>query len=255
MTELAGTAERRREIVRAAAQRLQRYVLLGIAVVLVLNGVSGTLITALDPNLQLDLLIGFLPDALVGPAVLWLVLVRRTPQAAVTALAWYFGLTYTFYAINHGSIVVFVSPWPLVPILVVAYAGSARLRWIMIGVMLADAVIALAVGLSGVGLSMMSMPSFDEPGGRALSGSGGVVVLLLFLVAEGSRRRNQRELDDALELATTQPARARRRAREPRRAGAPPQHARREHRRRDPHARRGHEHPRRESGGRHRHAR
>src|SRR5687767_14670096 len=125
MSEVAGTAERRREIVRAAAQRLQRYVLLGIGAVLALNGVGSTLITLLDPNLQLDLLIAFLPDALVGPAVLWLVLVRRTPRPAVIALALYFGVTYTFYALNQGAIVVFVSPWALLPILFGAYAGSS----------------------------------------------------------------------------------------------------------------------------------
>ena len=53
MTELAGTAVRRSEIVRAAAERLQRYVLLGLGVVLALNGVGSTLITLLDPKLQL----------------------------------------------------------------------------------------------------------------------------------------------------------------------------------------------------------
>jgi PAS domain S-box-containing protein len=198
MTELAGTAERRRDIVRAAAQRLQRYVLLGIGVVMMLNGVGSTLITLLDPNLQLDLLIGFLPDAVVGPAVIWLVVVRRTPRPAVIALAWYFGLTYTFYAFNAASLVVFVSPWALLPILFAAYAGTQRLRRIMIGVMVADAAIALCVGIAGIGLSLMTMPSFAEPGGMALSGAGNVIVLLLFIVAEGSRRRNQRELEVAL---------------------------------------------------------
>jgi PAS domain S-box-containing protein len=110
----------------------------------------------------------------------------------------YFAITSTFFSLQIGFIAAFATPWFLVPILFGLFVGGGRLAAWMTGIILIDAAIALLVGWSGRGLTVLAFPSPGSPASVMLGASGLVFVLLLIVLNERSRGLVRAELDGVL---------------------------------------------------------
>jgi PAS domain S-box-containing protein len=190
-------AAKRSRLSQRAAEQLRRRILVGMAIILLLNGGVGTAV-AVGGGVDPSVLIGFTPDLAVGSSLLWLVLRRQWIRPAIGILAVYFAVTFTFFSVQLGGLMVFATPWPIVPILFGLYVGGHRLAWCMAGVMALDAGLAATVAWSGRGLELMQMPSLETPAGQMLAMVGSCFVLVCVSAAAHSRARTQREFEALL---------------------------------------------------------
>ncbi|HSS01020.1 MAG TPA: PAS domain S-box protein [Kofleriaceae bacterium] len=195
---MAAPIATRQGLSASAHDRLRRHVLYGVAIVGMLTGAAGAVISLGDVAIDPRVVALFAPDIVIGLVIVWQLLGRTPIDTAVRTYAGYLVLNYAFFTFHGDGYEVFTTPWVILPPVFGFYLGGRRLGVVMTAILVAEGLISVVVHATGIGHRLLELPPANDAGSQVMIALGIAEILCLVYVFERRRERMRVELDAAL---------------------------------------------------------